>query len=67
MSVSELDNLSGIPGLMDLPILGALFRYHSKSKTYAEIYIMLTPYIVTEDIDPSALLRRAGGGNYGGN
>ncbi|MBO6236459.1 MAG: type II and III secretion system protein, partial [Schwartzia sp.] len=67
MSVSELDNLSGIPGLMDLPILGALFRYHSKSKTYAEIYIMLTPYIVTDDIDPSALLRRAGGGNYGGN
>ena len=67
MSVTELDNLSGIPGLMDLPILGALFRYHSKSKTYAEIYIMLTPYIVTDDIDPSALLRRAGGGRYGGN
>lgn len=67
MSVTELDNLSGIPGLMDLPILGALFRYHSKSKTYAEIYIMLTPYIVTDDIDPSALLRRAGGGSYGGN
>ena len=67
MSVAELDNLSGIPGLMDLPILGALFRYHSKSKSYAEIYIMLTPYIVTDDIDPSALLRRAGGGNNGSN
>lgn len=61
MSVAELDNLSGIPGLMDLPILGALFRYHSRSKSYAEVYIMLTPYIVTDDIDPSALLRRAGG------
>ena len=63
MSVTELDNLSGIPGLMDLPILGALFRYHSKSKSYAEVYIMLTPYIVSDDIDPSALLRRAGGAN----
>ena len=61
MSVNELDNLSGIPGLMDLPILGKLFSYHSKSKTYSEVYIMITPFIVTEDIDPAALLKKAGG------
>lgn len=60
MSVTELDNLSGIPGLMDLPILGKLFSFHSKSKTYSEVFIMITPYIVTDDIDPSYLLRKAG-------
>lgn len=58
MSVTDLDNLSGIPGLMDLPILGELFRYHSHSKSYAEVYIMITPYIVTDDINPKELLRK---------
>lgn len=57
MSVEELDNLSGIPGLMDIPILGKLFSYHKKSKSYSEIFIMVTPYIVSDDIDPKSLLR----------
>lgn len=60
MSATELDNLSGIPILMDLPILGKLFQFHSHSKTYAEVYIMITPYIVTDDIDPTAILRKVG-------
>ncbi|MBQ8697962.1 MAG: type II and III secretion system protein [Schwartzia sp.] len=60
MSATELDNLSGIPILMDLPILGKLFSFHSRSKTYAEVYIMITPYIVTDDIDPAAILRKVG-------
>ena len=60
MSQTELDNLSGIPGLMDLPILGKIFSYHQKSKDFAEVYIMITPYIVTDDIDPKELLRKAG-------
>ena len=60
MSVNELDNLSGIPGLMDLPLLGKLFSYHSVSKSYGEVYIMITPYIVTDNIDPKDLLRKVG-------
>lgn len=60
MTAAELDNLSGIPLLMDLPILGKLFSYHSHSKTYSEVYIMITPYIVTEDIDPTAIMRKVG-------
>ena len=60
MSSSDLDNLSGIPGLMNLPILGELFKYHSHTRTYAEVYIMLTPYIVTDGgIDTRELLREA--------
>lgn len=57
MSAKDLDNLSGIPGLMDLPILGKLFSYHSHSKDYAEVYIMITPFIVTDDLDPQDLYR----------
>ena len=59
MSTNELDNLSGIPGLMDLPILGNLFKYHSYSKDYTEVFIMVTPYIVTDDIDPKVILKRS--------
>lgn len=58
MSESEMDNLSGIPGLMNLPILGSLFRLHTKSKSYAEVYIMITPYIVSDEINPKELLRK---------
>jgi type II secretory pathway component GspD/PulD (secretin) len=58
MNANELDNLSGIPGLMDLPILGKLFSYHSVSKAYTEVFIMVTPYIVTDDIDPKTLMRQ---------
>jgi type II secretory pathway component GspD/PulD (secretin) len=57
MSSEDLDNLSGIPGLMDLPILGSLFRYHSVTKENTEIYIMITPYIVGNDTDPETLLK----------
>lgn len=55
MSSSDLDNLSGIPGLMNLPILGELFKYHTHSKSYGEVYIMITPYIVADDFDPTRL------------
>lgn len=55
MTSSELDNLSGIPGLMDLPILGELFKYHSRSTKNSEIYIMITPYIVDGTVDTSKI------------
>lgn len=58
MSVTELDNLSGIPGLMNLPILGKLFSYHSKSKDYAEIYVLITPYIVNDTTDPKTIMKQ---------
>ncbi len=48
MSAKELDNLSGIPGLMNLPILGKLFSYHQRTRDYGEVYIMITPFIVSD-------------------
>lgn len=58
MTSSDIKNLSGIPGLMDLPILGQLFKSHSTSKEHTEIFIMLTPYIVGEDVNPEAILKK---------
>ena len=58
MSETDMDALSGIPGLMNLPIIGELFKFHSKSKSYAEVFIMITPYIVDDSIDPKDILRQ---------
>lgn len=55
MTSNDLDNLSGIPGLMNLPILGELFRYHSHSRDNTEVYIMITPYIVDSSVDPNKI------------
>ena len=57
MTKTEIDNLSGIPGLMNLPILGELFKRHSKSSTYSEVFIMITPYIVTDGMNPERLMK----------
>ena len=66
MSERELNSLSGIPGLMNLPILGSLFRYHSKSKSYSEVYVMITPYIVVEDTNPQELMEKLKAGDANG-
>ena len=57
MTKEEMKSLNGIPGLMNLPILGELFRFHNSTHKYGEVYIMLTPYIVTDDINPEELVQ----------
>jgi type IV pilus assembly protein PilQ len=37
---------SGIPLLMDLPVIGALFRQHTEQETKRDLLIMVTPHIV---------------------
>ena len=66
MSERELNSLSGIPGLMNLPILGSLFRYHSKSKSYSEVYVMITPHIVKEGTNPQELMQSLKEGDANG-
>lgn len=39
--------LNGIPGVKDLPILGALFRSRDYEKEETELVVIVTPYIVT--------------------
>ncbi|MDE2088978.1 MAG: type II secretion system secretin GspD, partial [Gammaproteobacteria bacterium] len=38
---------SGVPGLMDLPLLGTLFSTTNRSRQKQELLIMLTPRVVT--------------------
>ncbi len=45
----------GVPGLADLPILGALFRSTSFQRAETELVIVVTPYIVRPTSDPSAI------------
>ena len=44
----EEKNLSKIPFLGDLPILGALFRNHHKSKSESELMIFLTAHVINK-------------------
>ena len=39
-------NIDGVPGLKDLPVLGALFRSRDFKKDETELVVIVTPYIV---------------------
>ena len=51
-----------LPGLGELPILGALFRSDSFQHNQTELVIIVTPYIVGSATDPDAL--HGSGDNY---
>jgi general secretion pathway protein D len=42
---------SGIPILMDLPVLGSLFGSTRKIMSNSELFLFLTPHIITDDDD----------------
>lgn len=46
IGAEEAKSVSKIPFLGDLPILGALFRNHRKSKTESELVIFLTAHVL---------------------
>lgn len=48
--------INGLPGLMNLPILGALFRSRDFQREETELMIIATPYIV-QPVAPSQLAR----------
>jgi type IV pilus assembly protein PilQ len=49
LTVTEVNrNRTGIPFLMDLPIIGALFRRTSDTEEKRDLLIMVTPHIVEE-------------------
>jgi len=49
-------HLNGLPGLMKLPILGALFRSRDYQRNETELAIIATPYIV-KPVAPSEIAR----------
>ncbi|HET7662627.1 MAG TPA: type IV pilus secretin PilQ [Rhodanobacteraceae bacterium] len=46
--INKSNNVTKVPGLGDIPILGALFRKTEKSNAKAELLIFVTPRILTE-------------------
>lgn len=58
MTSNEIENLSGIPGLMNLPILGEIFKFHSSSKENSEVFITVTPYIVDASMNMRAIMEQ---------
>lgn len=62
----ERTELSGTPGLTDLPVIGRLFGVHHKEATQTDIVLTLTPHIVRvldlseNDLRPFRLSRDSG-------
>ena len=61
--------LAGVPGLIDLPLVGRMFARNRKESTQTDIILTLTPHIVRTlqvnetDLRPFRLGRGAGGGS----
>ena len=51
MQEKEIKNVTGVPILGDIPILGYLFRYTTKTKKKTNLLVLLTPYIVKDQMD----------------
>lgn len=45
---SELNSLTKIPGLGDLPLIGGLFRVRNNTASTDNLYIIVTPHILTK-------------------
>ncbi len=56
ISTQSNQAITGLPGLMNLPVLGALFRSRDYQRQETELLIIVTPYIV-HAVDPQG--RRA--------
>jgi pilus assembly protein CpaC len=56
ISSESAQAFAGVPGVMNLPVLGALFRSRDYLRQETELLIMVTPYIV-HPVDPKAFVR----------
>ncbi len=56
ISTKSQQAINGVPGLMNLPILGALFRSRDYLREETELLVVVTPYIV-HAIDPRDVVR----------
>ena len=50
-----IGNVAGLPGLMDLPVLGALFRSNSFQRNETELVVILSAYVVQPVDHPDVL------------
>jgi len=55
VSTRTLDNIEGVPGLKDVPVLGWLFKRKSTSEDKVSLFIFLTPYVIEKPEDLSKI------------
>jgi general secretion pathway protein D len=54
----EVQNVTKVPLLGDIPILGYLFKYTTRGKRKTNLLILLTPYIIKDQLDLMAIRER---------
>ena len=54
----DVDSSSQVPILGDIPILGYFFKYHTKQKHRTNLLVLLTPYIIKDQLDLQAIQER---------
>ena len=54
----EIYNVTKVPLLGDIPILGYLFKYSTKQKKKTNLLILLTPYIIKDQLDLMTIRER---------
>ena len=54
----DIYNAAKVPLLGDIPILGYLFKYTTKSKKKTNLLILLTPYIIKDQLDLQSIRER---------
>jgi general secretion pathway protein D len=54
----EVYSVSKVPLLGDIPILGYLFKYSTKQKKKTNLLILLTPYIIKDQLDLESIRER---------
>ena len=52
---TKRESASGVPFLMDIPVLGQLFRSRSKESDRTELIILITPYVVRDQNEARTL------------
>ncbi|MBA3395330.1 MAG: type II secretion system secretin GspD [Deltaproteobacteria bacterium] len=58
MQEREISKATKVPLLGDIPLIGYLFKYSTKSKRKSNMLVMLTPYIVKDQMDLQSLHAR---------
>jgi pilus assembly protein CpaC len=56
ISTQSQQAINGVPGLMNLPVLGSLFRSRDYQRNETELLVVVTPFIV-HSIDPKDAVR----------
>ncbi len=57
ITTQHSNSQQGVPGLMDLPLVGGLFRVSGAAGTRTELVMMIIPYIVDSDFEAKSLTK----------